>query len=135
MKRALLVGIIFISGFFMFNFVATTQAANVLKPACNDPSSEVQNSSLCKDNAEVQRPKSNKIYGKDGILTKVVNMMSVVIGFAAVVMVVLGGIKYIMSSGESNAINSAKNTILYAIIGLAVAGVSQALIAFVLNRL
>lgn len=52
----------------------------------------------------------------------------------AVVMIVIGGIKYTTSQGDSGAVTSAKNTILYSVIGLIVALFSWAIVAFVIDR-
>jgi cytochrome bd-type quinol oxidase subunit 2 len=64
----------------------------------------------------------------------VVNILSVVVGVAAVIMVIIGGFKFITSSGDSNNIASARNTILYAIIGLVIVVLAQVLVHFVLNK-
>ncbi len=52
----------------------------------------------------------------------------------SVFMLIFGGLKYITSGGESSGITGAKNTILYAIIGLVVVGLAQIIVQFVLNR-
>ncbi len=63
------------------------------------------------------------------------NGFSLVVGVVAVIMVIVGGLKYITSSGDSNSVNSAKNTILYALVGLAAAGLAQVLVIFVVRKL
>lgn len=55
------------------------------------------------------------------------------IGILAVVMLIFGGFRYVVSSGNKDAVTSAKNTILYAVIGLLVALFAYAIIQFVLN--
>lgn len=62
-----------------------------------------------------------------------INVFSWVVGVAAVIMIIIGGLKYITSSGDSNNITSAKNTILYAIIGLVIVALAQFIVKFVLN--
>lgn len=62
------------------------------------------------------------------------NLFSAVVGIIAVVMIIIGGIKYITSGGDSGNVTSAKNTILYAIIGLVVVALSQVIVRFVLAR-
>jgi len=52
-----------------------------------------------------------------------------------VVMVMIGGFKYMLSNGDSNGIQTAKNTILYALIGLVVAVSGQVIVSFVISRL
>lgn len=62
------------------------------------------------------------------------NLFSAVVGIIAVVMIIVGGIKYITSGGDSGNVTSAKNTILYAIIGLVVVALAQIIVRFVLAR-
>lgn len=69
-----------------------------------------------------------------GVIAGAINLLSVAVGVIAVIMVIIGGLKYIMSSGDSNNINSAKNTILYAIIGLVIVAFAQVIVRFVLDK-
>lgn len=69
-----------------------------------------------------------------GLLRTVINLLSWIIGVIAIIMVIIGGLKYITSNGDSNGINSAKSTIMYALIGLAVAALAQVLVQFVLSN-
>jgi uncharacterized membrane protein YuzA (DUF378 family) len=71
----------------------------------------------------------------DGIASTVVNIISLIAGLAAVILVIVAGVKFITSGGESSAVASAKNTLVYALIGLAVVGLSQLLVHFVLNAI
>ena len=70
----------------------------------------------------------------DSIVGLGVNIISVIVGIAAVIMIILGGFKYITSGGDSSSVQSAKNTILYAIIGLVVVAMAQMITGFVLDR-
>lgn len=70
----------------------------------------------------------------NGLITLIINIFSIVVGVVAVIMIIIGGLKYITSSGDSNNITSAKNTILYAIIGLVVVALAQFIVKFVLNK-
>lgn len=63
----------------------------------------------------------------------VVNILLFVLGAIAVVMIVIGGIRYATSGGDQSAITSAKNTILYAVVGLVVAILAYAIVNFVLD--
>lgn len=67
-------------------------------------------------------------------LTLAINVFSLIVGVAAVIMIIVGGLKYILSMGDSNNINSAKNTILYAVIGLVVVAFAQIIVRFVLDK-
>lgn len=68
------------------------------------------------------------------VLKDVLNILSAVVGIIAVIMVLVGGFRYIVAGGDSNAIQSARTTIVYALVGLAIAAMSQFLVQFVLNK-
>lgn len=68
------------------------------------------------------------------IVATVVNIISIVVGVVAVIMIIWGGLKYITSGGESGKITSAKNTIIYALIGLVVVALAQFIVHFVLAK-
>lgn len=72
---------------------------------------------------------------KDGIVTKGINTALFVIGALAVIMLIYGGIRYTISAGDSKQVEAAKNTILYAIIGIVVALLAGAVVNFVLTNL
>lgn len=62
---------------------------------------------------------------------QVINVLLFIIGAIAVIMIIIGGIKYVLSNGDSSQITSAKNTIMYAVIGLVVALLAYAIVNFV----
>jgi hypothetical protein cdivTM_30108 len=68
-------------------------------------------------------------------ITNIVNIMLYALGAIAVIMIVIGGIRYTTSNGDSNGIQSAKNTILYAVAGLVVAILAYAIVNFVVSNL
>jgi hypothetical protein len=70
----------------------------------------------------------------DGFITDLVNIFSIIVGVVAVIMIIVGGFRYITSGGDSNNISSAKNTIIYAIIGLIIVALAQFIVQFVLNK-
>ncbi len=67
-------------------------------------------------------------------LKLVINIFSIVVGVVSVIMIIIGGLKYITSSGDSGNITSAKNTILYAIVGLVIVALAQFIVRFVLTK-
>ena len=71
----------------------------------------------------------------DEIVLAVVNWLLFAVGVISVIMLIVGGIKYATSAGDSNKVTSAKNTIMYAIIGLAVAVLAFAIVGFVTDTL
>jgi predicted cobalt transporter CbtA len=70
----------------------------------------------------------------DSIIKTVINIFSIVVGVVSVIMIIIGGLKYITSGGDSGNVTGAKNTILYAIIGLVVVALAQIIVRFVLER-
>jgi hypothetical protein len=69
------------------------------------------------------------------LVTKIVNILSVIVGIVAVIMIIIGGFKYITSGGDSNRVASAKNTIIYAIVGLIIVALAQVIVRFVLSNI
>lgn len=69
-----------------------------------------------------------------GVIKTVVNVLSVIVGAVSVIMIIIGGLRYITSAGDSSGVQGAKNTIIYAIVGLVVVIFAQAIVAFVVNR-
>jgi hypothetical protein len=70
-----------------------------------------------------------------GFITAIANMLIFVVGAVAVIMVIFGGLKYAVSMGHPKRVESARNTILYAVVGLVVALCSYAVVNFVLGTL
>lgn len=68
------------------------------------------------------------------IAKNIINTLLYVVGIVAVVMIIIGGIRYASSNGDSSSIQGAKNTILYAVIGLIVAIMAFAIVNFVVGR-
>lgn len=90
-------------------------------------------STACKEKTEGK--KSNPIYGADGILTKVINLLSIVVGIAAVLAIMVAGLKFITSGSNPQQVTVAREMVLYAVVGLIVAALAQLLIRFVLGKL
>lgn len=88
-----------------------------------------------KEAAACNTPVSDPIAGENGVLAGIGNIVSFVAGAAAVILLVYGGIKYITSGGDPSKISSARDTILYALIGLAIVVLARTLIIFVVNKL
>lgn len=74
------------------------------------------------------------ILEKGGFVNNAINAALFIIGALSVIMVIIGGLRYVLSGGDSAGLKSAKDTILYALVGLVVALLSFALVGFVINR-
>lgn len=68
------------------------------------------------------------------LLTRIINIFSVVVGIIAVVMIIVGGLRYITSGGDTGRVGAAKTTIIYALVGLVVVALAQLIVHFVLNQ-
>lgn len=76
-----------------------------------------------------------ELVGPDGVFTRITSIALYVIGAVSVIMLIWGGLRYIISGGDSKKVTDAKNTILYAIIGLVFAVLAYAIVSFVLNSI
>lgn len=83
------------------------------------------------------------IGGKEGadnrtlkdIVKLIVDIFLFVIGAVAVVMIIFGGMRFIISSGDAAAVKSARDTIIYSVAGLVVAILAYAIVNFVIENL
>lgn len=95
-------------------------AQSALEQACEeDPSA-----AIC------QQSDSGSI---EDVVQIVVNILLFIVGLVAVIMIIVSGIRFVTSGGDSGAVASAKNTLLYSVIGLVVAFLAFAIVSFVLN--
>ncbi|HUD10648.1 MAG TPA: pilin [Candidatus Saccharimonadales bacterium] len=68
------------------------------------------------------------------IVTTIINIFSLVVGAVSVIMIIVGGFRYITSGGNDTGIAGAKNTIIYALIGLVIVALAQLIVHFVLAK-
>lgn len=71
----------------------------------------------------------------DVVIQNAIRVLLFVVGVAAVIMLIIGGIRYILSAGDQQAVAGAKNTIIYAIIGLIVAVLAWVAVDFVFQQI
>ena len=71
--------------------------------------------------------------GIGDIVSKVINFLLFFVGVISVIMIIYGGIQYTTSAGDSGKVTNAKNTILYAIVGLIVSILAYAIVNFVVK--
>jgi cytochrome bd-type quinol oxidase subunit 2 len=92
------------------------------------------NQGTCLSTAAGDCPEEDAEETANTLIADVINIFSLVVGVVSVIMIIYGGFRYITSGGESNSVSSAKNTILYAIIGLVIVALAQFIVRFVLGR-
>jgi hypothetical protein len=89
--------------------------------ACDD----IENSAVCDSSDDDELPSMAMI---------IVNTMLFVLGLAAVVMIVIGGIYYATSGGDAAKVKTGKETILYSVVGLIIALLAFSIVNFVIGR-
>lgn len=77
----------------------------------------------------------DSLFGIGGTFNTITNVLLFAVGALSVLMLIFGGLRYVVSGGNQTAVTGAKNTILYAIVGLVVALLAYAVINFVLSTL
>lgn len=96
---------------------------------CN--TAQERTSAVCSD----KNPATNPIAGEGGLILNLAQIITFIAGAAAIILLIIGGIRYITSSGDAANIKSAKDTVINALIGLVVVVMAQAFIIFIIVRL
>lgn len=73
------------------------------------------------------------LFGNTGVFSQISSVLLFIVGAVAVIMIVIGGLRYVVSGGDSSQVQAAKNTILYALVGIIVAILAYAAVNFVIN--
>ncbi len=123
--KALFISIFFLGIFFL------SSPANAEVPFFKDVCQlNGQESSFCEDAS--QGANANPLYGPHGIITIVVNILSLVVGIAAVIGIIVAGTKFLTSASNPEEANKARELVIYAVVGLILATVAQIIIRVVL---
>lgn len=72
--------------------------------------------------------------GLSGIVKRVINIASWLVGAVSVIMIIFGGFRYVTSGGNDSSVGSAKKTIMFALIGLVIVALAQVIVRFVLSK-
>lgn len=90
-----------------------------------------------KEGAEAARAQGMpaELVGPEGVFTKITNTILYAVGIVSVIMLIYGGFRYVISGGDSKKVTDAKNTVLYAIIGLIISILAFAIVNFVITSI
>ncbi len=90
-----------------------------------------------KEGAEAARCEEcpRNLFGDTGVFRQITDTILYIVGIIAVIMLIWGGIRYVVSGGDAKKVTDAKNTILYAIIGLIISFLAYAIVRFVVSAL
>ena len=107
----------------------TAAAVDVFQPC----SGSAANTAACKDAANQggNNGSNNPIVN---IIKGAISILSYIIGAAAVIGIVVSGIRMMTANGDSQAVASARSGLIYSLIGVAIAVLAQALVAYVLDK-
>ena len=75
--------------------------------------------------------KSKSFTSDASIVTTILNTISLAIGVASVIMIIVGGLMYVTSAGDQNKVARAKDAIIYAVVGVVISIIGYALLTFV----
>ncbi len=129
---------------FFISFAASLMiVCGLSAPAFAQDAQQQINNGLCAgSNLQfTEHPGQCSLAGSDAttrinnIIHTIVNLLSAIVGIVAVIMIIVGGLRYITSGGNDTSVTGAKNTILYAIIGLVVVALAQIIVRFTLSKL
>lgn len=119
-----------VSTFSFFAFSNFALAEDVFSDVCSQPGAS--DSTACKSKNIGNK---NPIFGPEGVMTSVINIVSILVGVIAFIMILIGGFKLIMSGSNPQDVGKARETIIYAIVGLIIAALAQVIVQFVLKRI
>jgi len=105
---------------------AGSHSPSIQERLCQGTSLDIETNTGCNETADDKTDFQQ-------LITTIINILSLIVGIIAVIFIIIGGLKYITSGGDSNNVTSAKNTILYAIVGLIIVALAQVIVRFVLN--
>lgn len=91
---------------------------------------ETTKSAVCND-----KTNQDPISGENGILLNAADIIAFVAGAAAIIIIIVAGIRYMTAGGDAAKISTAKNTIIGALVGIAVIVLGRYLIIYIVNRL
>ncbi len=131
MMRRLLLTVALLSGvcFPALMPVGPVLAVNVA-PVCNN---QAANTDVCKD-VDAQKGNNGSNNPIIDIIKGAINVLSYVIGVAAIIGLIVSSIRLMTTGGDSSAVASARSGLIYSLIGIAIVVLAQALVAFVLSK-
>jgi hypothetical protein len=137
MKRLIVTLFIFFGLLVPVATLAQASAIDILSPTgttgtCNN-SAATTKPGVCKDDSAGS--KTNPIIGPSGILTVIIKLLALLVGIISVIIIVVCGMRIILSGGDANTAATARRGLVYASVGIAIAGMAQGIVSLVLNKL
>jgi hypothetical protein len=127
-QKLVIFGVIVLSALIVMpQLQASALEADTSKQAVCNGIGAISGSAGCEDNPDEANV--------DDTISTVINILSLITAVIAVIMIIVGGIRYVTSSGDSTSTGNAKNTVIYAVVGLVIVALAQLIVRFVVQRL
>lgn len=127
--------ILFVGGLLALNFglvnPAAVLAADPLDSACAQLSEEQR----AKSTSCSSRTDKNPLTGTDGLLMKIANIIAIIAGITAVVMMIVSGFRMITANGDAQKFASARGTAIGAVVGIIIIVLARSLVLLILEKL
>jgi len=132
-KNLVLICLVVLSGVFTVQLLNVPQAsAQLFKDATSEACKGTQLSGATSGSAADCVPSERQRI--DNTIKTAVNLLSLIVAIAAVVVIIVNGFRFVVSGGDSNSVGNAKKGIIYAVVGLIVVALAQFIVRFVLSR-
>jgi hypothetical protein len=110
-------------------------AVDVIGNVCKQQTATGSAPQVCQDNQASASDSSNPLFGPDGVLTKAVQIILVILGIVAIFVLIVNGVRLMTSGGDPSSVNSARNGIIYAVVGVVIAISAQLIVTFLLSKI
>ncbi len=114
---------IIVPTFFIIGLLTVPQTVNAVDICAGNGA----NSTYCQNRSEGETKVKS-------VMKSVVNVLLMTVGVISIIMIVIGGIMFALSSGDASKVTKARNMVIYAVVGLVVALFASAIINFVFNK-
>lgn len=133
MMRFIFSTMIFVSIFWVASVIVPVSIANAefVDPLKTNCEGRAAASSVCQE----LKKKDNPFDGSQGIIPTIANFMAAVGGLLAVIVIILSGLRLIMSSGDAAKVTQSRNAIIYASAGIVVIVLARTIIGFIIDRI
>lgn len=99
------------------------------KNSCTDSAGKSIDSPNCP-----KQPTENPLTGPDGTLMKITRVVAIIAGFSALIVIIVGGMRYMMANGDAQKAATARNAVIGALVGLFIIAISSLIIMFVISK-
>lgn len=107
-------------------------ATNPIKDVCNTGNGQAVNSSICKQAKGIDGNSSNPVATT---LHTAANIIALVTAVIAVIMMVIAGLTLVTSRGDSTAVTTSRNRIIYAVVGLLIISAAWTITTLLVDKL